>query len=329
MQVVYLLLGSEQGLKEAYLKELLVKMDAFKSKVLVTKIFLSELSVVEFVEKLFSNSFFSEKEIFIVYESELLKAGKDLELVCNAILKSSNKTIIFVSNSNTCNIDFKSKLKFIKKVFYEIPDDDKFTFVKRNFFNLNIKITDSAINLMLLMLNSDTKILKFYIDSFALFAKNNIIDEEDITSWISFVRFENTFSLFNSILKKDMEHSLIKIKSILDQGEDFLSVLMSLIWQFKRFLKVQIDYSTCGSLQSALNKNKIFFSLNKIYRVGVKNYSIEEIKIVLKILYKFDLYLRIYSKNIHQNLSYFLIFSILNFNNNFLIDCPKESKFNF
>ncbi|EED30219.1 DNA polymerase III, delta subunit family [Borreliella garinii Far04] len=322
-------MGSEQGLKEAYLKELLVKMDAFKSKVLVTKIFLSELSVVEFVEKLFSNSFFSEKEIFIVYESELLKAGKDLELVCNAILKSSNKTIIFVSNSNTCNIDFKSKLKFIKKVFYEIPDDDKFTFVKRNFFNLNIKITDSAINLMLLMLNSDTKILKFYIDSFALFAKNNIIDEEDITSWISFVRFENTFSLFNSILKKDMEHSLIKIKSILDQGEDFLSVLMSLIWQFKRFLKVQIDYSTCGSLQSALNKNKIFFSLNKIYRVGVKNYSIEEIKIVLKILYKFDLYLRIYSKNIHQNLSYFLIFSILNFNNNFLIDCPKESKFNF
>ncbi len=212
MQVVYLLLGSEQGLKEAYLKELLVKMDAFKSKVLVTKIFLSELSVVEFVEKLFSNSFFSEKEIFIVYESELLKAGKDLE---------------------------------------------------------------------------------------------------HITSWISFVRFENTFSLFNSILKKDMEHSLIKIKSILDQGEDFLSVLMSLIWQFKRLLKVQIDYSTCGSLQSALNKNKIFFSLNKIYRVGVKNYSIEEIKIVLKILYKFDLYLRIYSKNIHQNLSYFLIFSIL------------------
>ncbi|WP_324280635.1 DNA polymerase III subunit delta [Borreliella garinii] len=329
MQVVYLLLGSEQGLKEAYLKELLVKMDVFKSKVLVTKIFLSELSVVEFVEKLFSNSFFSEKEIFIVYESELLKAGKDLELVCNAILKSSNKTIIFVSNSNTCNIDFKSSFKFIKKVFYEIPDDDKFTFVKRNFFNLNIKITDSAINLMLLMLNSDTKILKFYIDSFALFAKNNTIDEEDITSWISFVRFENTFSLFNSILKKDMGHSLIKIKSILDQGEDFLSVLMSLIWQFKRLLKVQIDYSRCGSLQSALNKNKIFFSLNKIYRVGVKNYSIEEIKIVLKILYKFDLYLRIYSKNIHQNLSYFLIFSILNFNNNFLIDCSKESKFNF
>lgn len=259
MQVVYLLLGSEQGLKEAYLKELLVKMDAFKSKVLVTKIFLSELSVVEFVEKLFSNSFFSEKEIFIVYESELLKADKDLELVCNAILKSSNKTIIFVSNSNTCNIDFKGKLKFIKKVFYEIPDDDKFTFVKRNFFNLNIKITDSAINLMLLMLNSDTKILKFYIDSFALFAKNNTIDEEDITSWISFVRFENTFSLFNSILKKHMEHSLIKIKSILDQGEDFLNVLMSLIWQFKRLLKVQIDYNTCGSLQSALNKNKIFF----------------------------------------------------------------------
>lgn len=56
-----------------------------------------------------------------------------------------------------------------------------------------------------------------------------------------------------------MEHSLIKIKSILNQGEDFLSVLMSLIWQFKRLLKVQIDYNTCGSLQSALNKNKIFF----------------------------------------------------------------------
>ncbi|MCD2401259.1 DNA polymerase III subunit delta [Borreliella bissettiae] len=329
MQVVYLLLGNEQGLKEAYLKELLIKMNAFKSKVSVTKIFLSELSAVGFAEKLFSNSFFEKKEIFIVYESELLKAGKDLELVCNAILKSNNKTVIFVSNSNTCSIDFKNKLKILKKVFYEISDDDKFTFVRRNFFNLNIKITDSAISLMLLMLNSDTKILKFYIDSFALFAKNNTIDEEDITSWISFIRFENTFSLFNSILKKDMTHSLIKIKSILDQGEDLLNVLMSLIWQFKRLLKVQIDYSACGSLQSALNKNKIFFSLNKIYRVGVKNYSISEIKIVLKILYKFDLYLRIYSKNIHQNLSYFLIFSILKLNDNFLMQYSAESKFNF
>ncbi|AEL18629.1 DNA polymerase III, delta subunit [Borreliella bissettiae DN127] len=323
------MLGNEQGLKEAYLKELLIKMNAFKSKVSVTKIFLSELSAVGFAEKLFSNSFFEKKEIFIVYESELLKAGKDLELVCNAILKSNNKTVIFVSNSNTCSIDFKNKLKIIKKVFYEISDDDKFTFVRRNFFNLNIKITDSAINLMLLMLNSDTKILKFYIDSFALFAKNNAIDEEDITSWISFIRFENPFSLFNSILKKDMRHSLIKIKSILDQGEDLLNVLMSLIWQFKRLLKVQIDYSACGSLQSALNKNKIFFSLNKIYRVGVKNYSISEIKIVLKILYKFDLYSRIYSKNIHQNLSYFLIFSILKLNDNFLMQYSAESKFNF
>ncbi|OJH15242.1 DNA polymerase III subunit delta [Borreliella bissettiae] len=329
MQVVYLLLGNEQGLKEAYLKELLIKMNAFKSKVSVTKIFLSELSAVGFAEKLFSNSFFEKKEIFIVYESELLKAGKDLELVCNAILKSNNKTVIFVSNSNTCSIDFKNKLKILKKVFYEISDDDKFTFVRRNFFNLNIKITDSAISLMLLMLNSDTKILKFYIDSFALFAKNNTIDEEDITSWISFIRFENTFSLFNSILKKDMTHSLIKIKSILDQGEDLLNVLMSLIWQFKRLLKVQIDYSACGSLQSALNKNKIFFSLNKIYRVGVKNYSISEIKIVLKILYKFDLYSRIYSKNIHQNLSYFLIFSILKLNDNFLMQYSAESKFSF
>ncbi|MCD2419548.1 DNA polymerase III subunit delta, partial [Borreliella burgdorferi] len=60
-----------------------------------------------------------------------------------------------------------------------------------------------------------------------------------------------------------------------------------------------------------------------------KNYSIPEIKIVLKILYKFDLYLRIYSKNIHQNLSYFLIFSILKLNNNFLMHYSTESKFNF
>ncbi len=39
MQAVYLLLGNEQGLKEAYLKELLIKIDAFKSEVSVTKIF--------------------------------------------------------------------------------------------------------------------------------------------------------------------------------------------------------------------------------------------------------------------------------------------------
>ncbi len=64
MQAVYLLLGNEQGLKEAYLKELLIKMDAFKSEVSVTKIFLSELSAVGFAEKLFFQFFFFKKRNF-------------------------------------------------------------------------------------------------------------------------------------------------------------------------------------------------------------------------------------------------------------------------
>ncbi|AHH10634.1 Putative cytosolic protein [Borrelia coriaceae ATCC 43381] len=34
-----------------------------------------------------------------------------------------------------------------------------------------------------------------------------------------------------------MECALVKAKSILEQGEDLINILMSLIWQFKKIFK--------------------------------------------------------------------------------------------
>ena len=161
MQEVYLLLGKEQGLKEAYLNDVLSKL----GDLLVNKIFLSDLSSVELSELLLTNSFFSKREVFIIYEAESLKNKKDLELIYSTIAKSLNKIVILVSNENSISFDPKDSLKVIKKIFYELSNPDKFSFVKKSFFELGIKITDKAINLMLFMLDSDTKILKFYINS--------------------------------------------------------------------------------------------------------------------------------------------------------------------
>ncbi|WP_425456538.1 DNA polymerase III subunit delta, partial [Borrelia crocidurae] len=156
--------------------------------------------------------------------------------------------------------------------------DDKFSFVKKSFFQLGIKITDKAINLMLFMLDADTKILQSYINSFALLIKDKTIDEDDVTAWLSFVRLENVFSLFESILKKDMERALVKVKAILEQGEELVGIIMSLGWQFKKFLKIKIDCENTNNISSILKKHKIFFSLEKTYKIGLCNYSVLDIK---------------------------------------------------
>ncbi|AHH12478.1 Putative cytosolic protein [Borrelia hermsii YBT] len=309
MQEIYLLLGKEQGLKEAYLNDIFNKLNA--DDICITKLFMSELSSYELSERLLTNSLFSKGEVFIIYESENLKNKKDLELIYSTLLKPLNKIIIFISNENSISFDPKGSLNIVKKTFYELSDTDKFVFVKKSFFKLGIKITDKAINLMLFMLDADTRILQFYINSFALMIKNKTIDEHDINSWLSFVRLENSFSLFESILKKDMECALVKVKSILEQGEDLINILMSLGWQFKKFLKVKIDCESSNNISSVFKKHKIFVSLEKIYKIGLRNYSILDIKFILKILHKFDLYARIYGKNMHLNLSYFMISILL------------------
>ncbi|AHH10633.1 Putative cytosolic protein [Borrelia coriaceae ATCC 43381] len=200
MQEIYLLLGKEQGLKESYLNDILSKLNV--DGICVTKFFMSELSSIELSERLLTNSFFAKGEVFIIYEAENLKNKKDLELIYSTLLKSLNKIIIFISNENSISFDPKGSVNLVKKTFYELSDADKFLFVKKNFFKLGIKITDKAINLMLFMLGSDTKILQFYINSFALVSKNKAINEHDVNSWISFMRLENSFSLFDSIFKK-------------------------------------------------------------------------------------------------------------------------------
>ncbi|BCR21880.1 DNA polymerase III subunit delta [Borrelia sp. HM] len=309
MNEIYLLLGKEHGLKEAYLNDILSKLGVDNKCVI--KLFMSELSSIELYELFLTNSFFNKREVFIIYEAENLKNKKDLELIYSVILKPLNKVIIFISEENSINFDLKDSLKVVKKTFYELSDADKFLFVKKSFFKLGIKITDKAINLMLFMLDTDTKILEFYINSFALLIKDRTIDEHDVNSWLSFMRPENPFSLFESILKKDMESSLLKVKSILDQGEDLISILMNLGWQFKKFLKVKIDCENFNSISSVLKKYKVFASLEKTYKIGLQNYSIIDIKFILKILHKFDLYARIYGKNMHLNLSYFMVSILL------------------
>ncbi|WP_445435994.1 DNA polymerase III subunit delta [Candidatus Borreliella tachyglossi] len=329
MQEVYILLGREQGLKEDYLNNILGKLNALHNNVMVRKLFLSELSSIELAEQLLTNSFFSKREVFIIYEAESLKNKKDLELIYSTILRALNKVVIFVSSENSISFDPKASLKLIKKIFYELSDVDKFSFVKKNFLKLGAKITDKAINLMLFMLDSDTKILKFYINSLSLLIRDKTINEHDVNSWLSFVRPENSFSLFESILKRDMESSLVKIKSILEQGEDLISILMSLGWQFKKLLKIKIEYESSGSLSNALKKHKIFFSLERIYKIGLKNYSGVDIKFILKILHKFDLYSRIYGKNMHLNLAYFMIFVLLRQNQTILDNISSKFKYNF
>ncbi|AHH08432.1 DNA polymerase III subunit delta [Borrelia anserina] len=327
MQKVYLLLGKEQGLKETYLNTIFSNLNT--DDICITKLFLSELSSIELSERLLTNSFFSKKEAFIIYEAENLKNKEDLELVYNTILKSLNKIIIFVSNENTISFDPKGSVSLVKKIFYELSGADKFLFVKKSFFNLGIKITDKAVNLMLFMLDADTKVLQFYIRSFALMIKDKIIDEHDVSSWLSFMRSENPFSLFESILTKDMECALVKVRSILEQGEDLSNILMSLGWQFKKFLKVKVDCEVSHNISAVFKKHRIFVSLERSYRIGFKNYSVFDIKFILKILNKFDLYSRVYSKNLHLNLSYFMIFILLSQDDTILDNFSFNFEFDF
>ena len=126
-----------------------------------------------------------------------------------------------------------------------------------------------------------------------------------------------------------MENSLVKIKSILDQGEDFVSILMSLGWQFKKLLKIKIDFQNSGNISAVFKKHKIFFSLEKIYKIGLKNYSGFDIKFILKIFHKFYLYARIYSKNLHFNLAYFMVFILLRQDETILNNFSSKFKYNF
>ncbi|WP_024653574.1 DNA polymerase III subunit delta [Borrelia persica] len=310
MQKIYLLLGKEQGLKEAYLNDIFSKFHI--DDLHVTKLFMSELSSIELSERLLSNSFFVKREVLIIYEIENLKNKKDLELIYNILLKPLNKIIIFISNENSINFEPKASVNVVKKTFYELSNIDKFSFVKKSFLKLGIKITDRAIDLMLFMLDSDTKILQFYIDSFALMIKDKTVDEDDVNAWLSVMRIENVFSLFESILKKDMECALVKVKAMIEQGEDLISIIMGLGWQFKKLLKIKIDCEGSNNISYIFKKHKIFSSLEKTYKMGLNNYSIFNIKFVVKMLHKFDLYVRVYGKNMHLNLSYFMIVILLN-----------------
>lgn len=63
MKEIYLLLGKEQGLKEAYLNNIFSKLNA--DNICVTKLFMSELSSIELSERLLTNSFFLKRKYLL------------------------------------------------------------------------------------------------------------------------------------------------------------------------------------------------------------------------------------------------------------------------
>ena len=149
-----------------------------------------------------SGTLFSDGVCVICKNADLIKKKEDIQMISDW-LKNPDPTAILILISDEVSVD--KKLEALvpaanKKIFWEMYENDKFSWVMNYFSKNGYRIQQSAARLIIELVENNTQSFanecsRFFI----LFPKDHEITEEDVDSVLTHSREENVFSLFREI----------------------------------------------------------------------------------------------------------------------------------
>ena len=188
-----------------------------------------------------NSSLFAQTRLVLLYNTNEIKKKADADLLVEYIKSPVEETILLLL-SDEYRIDRRideAVGKDRKKVFWELYENQKRSWIVDYFRRVNMAITQEAVELLLDLVENHTDDLKKECEKLALYFQSGAnIDETQIESLIYHSKVENVFTLFESIGRRDLEAALDIYQNIRLSGEsDPVQLLGGLVWQFRKLLK--------------------------------------------------------------------------------------------
>lgn len=294
----YLLLGPEEGEKNAFIKGLkkgIAKLDSdFEQFVFYPY----ETSMSEIVGMLKNGSLFSSRKLVILKNGEAVKR-EEAKLLAE-YLKAPNEEVCLVIVSNSLERDIAKPVasaipKAQKKIFWELFENQKRSWLLQYFRRADVELSSEGMELLLELVENNTREMKTACDQLILFfGKGSCITEEDVESFIYHSKEENVFTLFGKIAELDFSASIETLRKLLLSGDNHpVQLYAGLLWQFKRLLSLSAMCDLQYSTEEACKKIGIRGKRNQAnYRQANAHFSSGELKQIIVLIARFDALVR-------------------------------------
>lgn len=199
---LYLFLGSETGEKNGEIQKIQNALKKRFGNLDVYNYYATETKLSEIIIILENESLFSAGRFVVLKNAELLKKKEDIELLQQwAENAQDNTVLILVSDETALDKKLENCIpKENKKVFWEMFENKKETWLKNLFQTNGFSVTSDAIESILDLVENNTDALKKECEHFFLyFEKNHRVTKDDVENLLAHNREESVFSLFETM----------------------------------------------------------------------------------------------------------------------------------
>lgn len=314
---IHLLLGPEDGRKREHIARLLTAVEKrCGEKPERSSLYAGEHSISAAVSQLRTGSLFHAHQIVFYYGAESVKSTEDLQLLARYCASpSTDGTLVLISQEIKVSKKIESCVpKSNIHVFWELFENQKEQFVQKYIRDRGSSIEHDAVQLLLDTVENTTDQLKVACDCLlALFSDGNAISEEHIETYLFHSKQESVFTLFHAVGKRDLEHSLDILHTllILQEVKPF-QIVSGVAWQLRRLLSVK------ERLQRGANPAEIWTELGirgkrnqEQLLQAARGYSLLELQDRIRKTTEVDAALRSDRSMIHQQLMFMFIYQLV------------------
>jgi DNA polymerase-3 subunit delta len=311
---VFLLLGPEEGEKFNYIQKIIKKITQKNGeKPEVMRLFSFESNIVDVVALLQSKSLFSQHTVIILNNVEAIKDTNDLRILGEYLKNPSALSTLFLLSQTIQDVhkEIVSKIPPKNKViFWELFENQKKGWLQNYFHQQEIHITNDALQLLLDMVQNNTRDLRSECNKLVLFfGPGAMIRGEDLEKYLYHSKEENVFTLFERIARRDFINSIEILEKILSSGDtDGSALLNGLLWQIRKLsikLLLKDNYHMDEVFQRLIIRSK---KSQRIYTEAHTKYSLQEVKQIIVLVSECDRLLRSIRSDLHRILLHCFIY---------------------
>jgi DNA polymerase-3 subunit delta len=315
---IFLLLGPEKGKKKDFLNSLYKKLKTTSgTKPEIYKLYPFEDSADKIISTIQNSSLFSSSKMVVISDADTINAA-DAGAIGDCLQKVPADTYIIFSTDQTAASKVSTKVtkpisKQNRKVFWEMFDSDKKSWILTFFRKNNQQISTDAVDIILDMVENNTEELKNNCSTLSLFyADKTVITIEMIEEFLYHSKEENAFTLFDKLAEKNTPAAMEILNKIISSGNTHYILLCGgLLFQFRKLLSLRQmagnSYPDTAAMQQLKINGK---KQQKTYKTAFSKYSLKQAEEALQNLLTFELFVRTSPTELHKSAAELFIYSI-------------------
>lgn len=316
---LYLLLGPEEGEKDAFVKRLLEaagKEHGGPPEVQRYYPFETDLGLV--LAQLSNGSLFAAFRVAILNNAEELKSKREVDLLGAYAAHPSPDTALLLRSAEVARMDKRIERlvsKERKVIFWELFESQKQGWVNNFFRARGLQVEPEAVDFLLDMVENNTRELQSICERLALFfGKGARVGYAEVERLLYHSKEENGFTLFEKLAARDLESCLeVLSKILLSRDGDAVALLAMLaaqvrkLFAFARLLAANYDPTEAAERLEIRGKR-----VQQTYAGGARRYSLEELTRLLRLVALFDYRARSLKAALHPALlELFLYYAVV------------------